>query len=333
MLWPIGQPAGPMREIALRSRSIWLDVLDESGIWHDRSGSLHLAYHDDEAQILREFQASNSELACELLTPQQVVGRTSAVNGAGLVAGLWSPTETCVDPREVVAKLPAWLAEKFGVDFRFGTAVTSCDSEGVTAAGRSVAAGRTWICSGADFASLYPQQLQAAGMVPCKLQMMRSRPYDASFRIGPMLAAGLTLTHYGAFATCPTLPALRERIARELPLYPKYGIHVMASQNGAGELVLGDSHEYGSDITPFDKSEIDELVLKYLATFLKAPSLQIASRWHGIYAKHPAKAYVTLQPAARISVITGVGGAGMTLSFGLAEKIVGETLGESGNGD
>src|SRR5262249_3403761 len=102
MLWPIGQPAGPMRELALRSRSIWLDVLQGSRIWHHRSGSLHLAYREDEAQVLREFQATGDvHPDCELLTPDQVLTRSPAVNPSGLLAGFWSPTETCVDPRQV----------------------------------------------------------------------------------------------------------------------------------------------------------------------------------------------------------------------------------------
>src|SRR4051812_11901657 len=55
MLWPIGQPAGPLRRLALRSLEIWHDVLRESGLWHERTGSLHLAYREDEAQVLAEF--------------------------------------------------------------------------------------------------------------------------------------------------------------------------------------------------------------------------------------------------------------------------------------
>src|SRR5690349_6962939 len=57
MLWPIGQPAGSPHKLATRSREIWLEVLTASGLWHDRCGSLHLAYQDDEAQVLREFAA------------------------------------------------------------------------------------------------------------------------------------------------------------------------------------------------------------------------------------------------------------------------------------
>src|SRR5262249_2064847 len=55
MLWPIGQPAGRMRRMATRSLEIWGQVLRAAGLWHERTGSLHLAYREEEAQVLREF--------------------------------------------------------------------------------------------------------------------------------------------------------------------------------------------------------------------------------------------------------------------------------------
>jgi len=103
----------------------------------------------------------------------------------------------------------------------------------------------------------------------------------------------------------------------------------MVSQNGLGELTLGDSHEYSDEIAPFDKREIDELVLRYLNMFFNAPELRIASRWNGVYVKHPTEPYFIARPATGVTVVTGVGGAGMTLSFGLAEKIVKENMGEN----
>ena len=36
---------------------------------------------------------------------------------------------------------------------------------------------------------------------------------------------------------------------------------MLVSQNGRGELTIGDSHEYGDQIEPFDKTEIDEWIL------------------------------------------------------------------------
>jgi glycine/D-amino acid oxidase-like deaminating enzyme len=158
---------------------------------------------------------------------------------------------------------------------------------------------------------------------------MRSRPIGSPWKLGPMLAAGLTLRHYKSFECCPTLPALIARIARESPWYDRYGIHVMVAQNAGGELILGDSHEYGALVDPFDKTEIDDLILGYLETFLNAPSLRIAARWHGVYAKYPEQHALVLAPAPGVTVVTGTGGAGMTLSFGLAEQVVRQALGES----
>ena len=128
-------------------------------------------------------------------------------------------------------------------------------------------------------------------------------------------------------AIVPALRRLKERVARESPWFDRYGIHVMVSQNGRGELTIGDSHEYGDAIEPFDKAEIEDRILDYLGTFLDVPGLQIASRWHGTYARHPEQPYLVLNPCAGVLAITGVGGAGMTLSFGLAAKVVEQALG------
>src|SRR5262249_39723409 len=155
--------------------------------------------------------------------------------------------------------------------------------------------------------------LQTLGLFPCKLQMMRSQPI--SDRIGPMLAAGLTLRHYRAFETCPTLPKLRARVAAELPEFEQFGIHVMVSQNGDGELVLGDSHEYDDRIEPFDKTIIDELILDYLRRFFDVSDLAVASRWHGVYVKHRTDPYVVAHPAEEVVATVGLGGHGMTMSF------------------
>lgn len=326
MLWPIGQPAGPARNLALRSLEIWHDVLGESGLWHERTGSLHLAYHDDEYQVLHEFLTSNPGHELTMIDPQAVRNRAPAVRWEGLQGALWSPLETCMDPRLVIAGLPPFLHDRYGVDFHFETAMLGYDCPHVRTSVSEWSADRLIVCAGDDFQSLFPAAFRASGLVRCKLQMMRAQPATLGWRLGPMLAAGSTLRHYRAFEACPTLPSLHERFARERPAFDTFGIHVMASQNGLGELVLGDSHEYGDAIEPFNKQEIDDLILEYLATFLEMPPFQISARWHGTYAKHPSEPYFVARPAPGVTIVTGVGGAGMTLSFGLAEKIVKELL-------
>jgi FAD dependent oxidoreductase TIGR03364 len=315
----------------MKSLEFWLEVLASSGLWHSRTGSLHLAYREDEAQVLREFASESRDHGepVHLLTHNQVSERTNAVKRDGLQLALWSQHEVCVDPREVIAALPEWLARHFGVEFMFEHAITAIESHEIIGGSSRWSAKRAWICSGDELNLLFPDQFRECGLARCKLQMMRSQAYGDSWRMGPMLAAGLTLRHYASFRNCPSLSSLCRRIADESPWFDRLGIHVLVSQNGCGELTIGDSHEYGDAIEPFDKVEIDEWILEYLKTFLDAPGLRITSRWQGTYVKHATSPYVVIEPATGVSAITGVGGAGMTLSFGLAEQVVGRRLGGS----
>jgi len=330
MIWPIGQPLGSMYNMARRSREIWLEVLTASGIWHRQCGSLHVAYHDDETQVLREFvaESAGSERPCELLSPTQIAARHPAIVQSGLQTGLWSPVELAVDPRQVIAALPGWLTKTYGVEFAFETPVLAATLPRVVTPAGERTVRRLVLCTGSDIRDLASDPFRDCGMIPVKLQMMRSQPFGDRFHLGTHLAAGLTLRHYTSFAKCPTLPALAKRLDAEFPEHARFGIHVLVSQNGLGELTIGDSHEYSDAITPFDNPRIDELILAYLRRFLVIPNLTIAARWHGVYVKLPAGAnYAVAQLGPDLVAVSGVGGAGMTLSFGVAETVVHEWLG------
>jgi FAD dependent oxidoreductase TIGR03364 len=187
-----------------------------------------------------------------------------------------------------------------------------------TADGADWRASRVFVCGGSDFETLFPEAFRAAGIRRCKLQMMKTRP--DRWRLGPHLAGGLTLAHYKAFEVCPSLPVLKARLAKELPDYLRHGIHVMAAQNDRGEVVIGDSHEYDAQIAPFDKAEIDELILSRLRAMVRLPNWEIAARWHGVYAQHPARPIVYLEPQPGCVIAAAAGGAGMTLSFAMARE-------------
>ncbi len=325
MVWPIGQPTGELYETALRSRAIWKESCTEAGIWHNENGSLHLAYHNDEWAVLEEFVAENQAVrpAVSLLPKKQVRDKSAVAVLKGLRAALWSSDEVIVDPREAIAKLPAYFNEKYGVEFHFGVAVAEVQSGRVrTGGGRWHEADQVFICSGQDFETLYPQVFAKSGITRCKLQMMRTPAQPA--RIGASLCAGLTLIHYKAFEKLPSLPGLRSRFEVEMPAYLKWGIHVLVSQNDAGEVTLGDTHEYGLHHGPFDRSELNELIIMYLETFCRLPKPQVAEIWHGIYAKMTdGKNWFHHEPEPGVTILNGLGGAGMTLSFGLAERLVG----------
>jgi len=322
MIWPIGQPAGQMYQLALRSREIWLELLQEAGLPYLPTGSLHLAYRDDEAAVGREFVERGKELGyeCEWLDATKTLDKTSAVRTKGLLGALWSPTELTVDPRQVISQLPAFLNKRYGVTFHFNSAVSEVESRSLrTNLGRWHAQFIV-LASGDDFQTLFPELFRDSGLTRCKLQMLRTVSQPEHWALGPSLAFGLTFRHYPAFAICDSLPALKQRVAREIPEFDKWGIHVMASENSTRQITLGDSHEYGLDVDIFDRTVINDLILDYAREYLRIPNLRIAEIWHGVYAKHPDEPFRRLTPAEGVRVVTVTSGIGMTLSFGLAEE-------------
>ena len=321
MIWPIGQPAGAMHAMALRSREIWLEALKAARLSYRPTGSLHVAHHADEADVLREFAelGPNAGYPCRWLNAAETLARSQAIEESSLQGALWSDTEMTVDPREVAWNFNAYLRE-IGVECRYGSTVKTIELPVVETALERWEVDAAIVCAGDDFETLYPGVFAQSGLTRCKLQMMRTEAQPGGWQLGPALAAGLTLRFYKAFAICTTLARLKARVAVEKPEYERWAIHVLASQTADGAITLGDSHEYGPDPDVFDRTSIDELIIREARTFMKLPCWQIAERWHGVYALHPELPYFRAEPAPGVHVVTAPGGSGMTLSFGLAER-------------
>jgi D-hydroxyproline dehydrogenase subunit beta len=327
MIWPIGQPAGPLHEMALRSRQIWLEILDAAQIPHFRTGSLHVTYREDEAAVGQEFAQKAPSLGydCAWLSPEETLARSSAVRREDLLGSLWSATEVTVDPRQVLRELPQFLAQRYGVQFHFNTSVHRVQPSFLETIFHRWNAGSIIIAAGDDFQTLFPECFHDPALTRCKLQMMRTVPQPQNWQLGPSLAFGLTFKHYPTFQICSSLQALKERIAKESPELEKFGIHVMVSQNARGELTIGDSHEYGLSVNIFDDPAINRLILDFAKTYLRVPALEIAETWHGVYAKHPQHPFLNISPAPGVRIVTVTSGIGMTMSFGLAEQTFRET--------
>jgi len=151
---------------------------------------------------------------------------------------------------------------------------------------------RVIVCDGDDFETLYPETFTASRLTCVMLQMLRTAPQPEGWQLGPALAAGLTLRLY------------------------------QASETAQGELTLGDSHEYGRCVNIFNRDEVDDLILGYIRGFLNAPVMQIAQRWHGVYAKHLERPYLATTPAPGVQIVTSPGSVGTTLAFGIAEETI-----------
>jgi FAD dependent oxidoreductase TIGR03364 len=328
MLWPIGQPAGEPHSIALRSRARWLELNSAGVVDVEECGSIHATHRTDELAVVEEFRDLGTH-DVEILNPEEVLRRAPIVNPEGLLGGMFSDSEMRVNPRVASAQIATWLGESKGVTCLFDTAVGEVDGHTVKATdGRQWRAERVVICSGSDLQTLFPDTFRNSGLKLCKLQMLKAFQEHQTSAM-PHVASGLTLRHYSSFGECPSLPPLRQRIASETPELDRYGIHVMASVFESGDILLGDSHEYDAEISPFDKAAIDDLILRELRKVIRLRDWTITERWHGIYAKHAQLPVFESQPEPPVHLFVGTGGSGMTMAFGLAEQAWNRWMGKA----
>ena len=322
IVWPIGQPSGPLLERALRGRAIWGELAEGAGISVNPTGSLGLAYHVDEKALLEEFasDAASRGYSVEPLTASEVVSKYDVARSEGLLGGLWSRTEAVVDPCEALSRVPEYLSERYGVQLEFGASIVSIDCGRLRSGSRVWSADRIWICSGSDFATLYPEIFAASGLERVKLQMMRTSPQPEGFCLGSIIYGGLTMARCGSFSDLLATKALCERIRLEMPFVHERGIHGMLCQNARGELIVGDSHDTSAPLSPFIREDINQSILDYLRSLARVPDLRIRERWQGVYARLPGQSEFRFSPEPGVEIVTGLGGAGMTLAFGLAEE-------------
>jgi FAD dependent oxidoreductase TIGR03364 len=324
-IWPIGCMPGEEREQALFGAATWREVAAAAGVWHDPCGSLSLAYREEAWAVIREFAVSGNRAGLELLGRDEVLARFPAVNPAGLRGALRSSDELLLHTPTAIPSLVEFLRGQ-GVVFRYDTPVVEVGADFIVdTRGERHRFDHLLIAAGEEMRLLFPEDLAAADIQPCRLQMMRTVPQPDDWKLGAILVSDLTLCHYPAFRDCPSIGALRERLQAELPEHHRWGVHVIAAQHGDGSLTLGDSHEYGHDLEPGSRDDVDQLILSALGGFLELPDPRIAARWQGTYLKSTrGVTQVVVKPRERVTMITAMGGLGMTLGWGRAKAAVEE---------
>jgi len=325
MLWPIGQPDGELYERALQTKSIWKNICDEAGIWYDEVGSLHVAQQQDELNVLGEvYEHFKKDRQVNMLTQDEIIKVCPAANTENIIGGLFCKEEMIINPVRAIKAIPAYFEEKYGVEFIWSKCVSFVnDNEVYVGTHECHEADLVFICSGIDFETLYPEVFKSFPFTKCKLQMLRTIAQPHNWKMGAALCGGLSLIHYKSFAVASTLKDLRLRYQHEMSEYLDWGIHVMACQNNEGQITIGDSHEYGKTHTPFNAEKINKLITDYLDKIANFPSLQIEETWSGQYPKLTnGDTDIFYSPEPGVYIINGLGGAGMTLSFGLAEELI-----------
>ncbi|MDU9389609.1 TIGR03364 family FAD-dependent oxidoreductase [Pseudomonas sp. zfem002] len=325
-----GQPPGPMLDLARASRPLWAHWAETAGFSIKRNGSLLLARTDQERDLLEAFCSSR---AVEHGYPARLLeGEDLRVLYDGRFAhhraALHGLDDQQVFSREALPSLIDWLRDKMGVEFHFSTLVRGIEPGHLDTTQGRFAGTQIVVCSGHDYQTLLAEPIAALQPQVCRLQMLRARP-RFPLDLQHALLTGLSCLHYGAYADLPQALALRERVAAHSPHLLEHGIHLLISPTPYGELIIGDSHAYGSDASPFNAEQVDEWMIE-LAEHTLGGRIQVLERWQGVYGSGGPGPFSLLPVAPGISAALMHTGVGMSVGPALAERHVARLLGEGG---
>jgi len=315
---------GDALEYALIARERWLSLGGRAGLEVLECGSVVVARERDELEVL-ESLARDSRRGARLISACKV-GELAPIPTDAVIGGMYAKRDIRVDPRQAVALLAGLLEEDPDVRLLWGAAVEDVESGVVKCSRATVRAPLVILCPGPDYATL-PAELAPTrdGLTLCKLQMLRVAAPDGR-RYFPALLTGLSLLRYPGFTVQPAAKRVRARLIAEVPELVAAGIHLIVVQLPDGDLILGDTHEYGDTVSPFSDERLDRLVLSEACRLLGVRRLRVRERWHGVYATAPGDPFLVERPAPGVSVVEVVAGIGMTTAFGLAVRVLDEAI-------
>ncbi|WP_423357248.1 TIGR03364 family FAD-dependent oxidoreductase [Pseudomonas citronellolis] len=317
-----GQPPGVMLDLARASRPLWAEWAERAGFAIRRNGSLLFARSEAEEDLLEAFCAGRARehgYRAELLRGKAL---DALYDGAFSKhrAALHSLDDQQLYSREALPALIDWLRRELKVEFHFSTLVRDIEPGLLRTTAGTFQAGQIVVCSGHDYQTLLAEQLAALKPQVCRLQMLRARP-ARDLGLGHALLTGLSCVHYGAFADLPQAQAIHAQIRRETPALESHGIHLLISPTPYGELIIGDSHDYGSDAAPFNAEAVDRLLLD-LAEDTLGMRVEVVERWQGVYGARGPAPFSVLQVEAGISAVLMHTGVGMSVGPALGERTI-----------
>lgn len=300
---------------ARRARAVWAELCETVGIPVIQRGLLMAARRPEAEAVITEFAAGPTGEGCRILRGADL---PEPLRGAGLRAALHSPHELRVESRDAIPRLAAYLEEQLGVAMLRQHAVHAVAEGRVETSRGALHAERIVVCTGPDLVTLFPEVFARRRTTLCKLHMLRLA--DPGWRIPGAVMSDLGLHRYRGYAECPSLPALRARLAAEQPAQLENGVHLIVVQSADGTLVVGDSHHYGPTPDPFQPEAVDALILEEFAHVLGTPP-PVIERWVGVYPSGPDDAFVeAVAPGVRLVSVTS--GTGASTAFGLAEEVL-----------
>jgi FAD dependent oxidoreductase TIGR03364 len=316
LVWVSGRAHGDELSLALRARARWERIAAEvPGIGFRPDGSLTVARHPAELEVLAAVceEVDAPARRVRMLEPREVRAYNPVVRG-DLLGAMFCELDAVVEPGRVLPELRRAMTARGGYRAAFGrTVVAAGPGRVVDHTGEEWRGDATILCPGAVHTGVAAAWLATAPLRRCRLQMMQTEPLPE--RLTTALADGDSLRYYPAFA----IPA-----AAGLPEQPEPGAswraQLLVAQRAGGELTIGDTHGYDE---PYDFA-VDEEPNTHLVARAEAilgrPLPPVRRRWAGVYSEATdGAACVRVVPEPGLTVVTGPGGRGMTLSPAIAE--------------
>ncbi|WP_431035622.1 TIGR03364 family FAD-dependent oxidoreductase [Pseudomonas yamanorum] len=324
-----GQPPGQMLDLARDSRAIWGQWAQLAGIQLKRNGSYLFARTEAEEHLLEAFCAGRA---------QEHGYRVELLQGAALAdlyggqfahhrAALHGLDDQQLYSREAIPALINYLSRELKVEFHFSTLVRDIEPGQVHTTTGSFRGEQIIVCSGHDYQTLLAEQIGELNPQICRLQMLRARP-AVELNLQHALLTGLSCVHYGAFADLPEAAPVQAEILRDVPHLHENGIHLLISPTPYGELIIGDSHHYGSDPSPFNAEQVDTWMIE-LAEHTLGCKIQVVERWQGVYGSRGPGPFSFLRAAPGVSAALMHTGVGMSVGPAMAERNITELWGNA----
>ena len=326
-----GQAAGDTWRQAMRSRDLWRVAAREADIAILQHG-LTLSVRSPEAlAVVQAFLGTEMGAGCAFLSPAEMAARLPLPWPEETLGALHSPHEVRVESRLAIPALARWLADRWGVTFIAGTAVTEVAPPVIRTSRGPMGAAAAVVCPGDDLVSLFPDAIAARGVTRCRLSMLRLAA--PGIRLATPLMSDLGLVRYLGYADLPEAAALRARLDKTHADDLANGVHLIVTQSADGSLVVGDSHHYAPTPDPFAPEAVDALILKEFADATGLTPPAVIERWTGTYSSAAGPMFADA-PAPNVRLVMVTSGTGASTSFAIAEQVIGELfqtpLGDTG---
>jgi FAD dependent oxidoreductase TIGR03364 len=320
------------QKYGIASMEIYRSIQKEAQLDLNEEGSLYIASNEEEIRLIEELNAINqlNQYDSIILDTSDINKLYPEIKQSYAKAALHFPLEIQVNPKTTVARILHWLTKKN--QLHYFNNVTIQDIEVSSSKihltdnfKNEYTAKKVMICSGHDFKTLFPEIFLNAGLKTVKLQMLSG--IASNTKIKGSILTGWSIRRYECFHECPSYQQI---ISQEDPnsFQRLHGIHILAKQEADGTIILGDSHHYashGPNAVSTDYEDIvsvNDFMITEAKKILNIDHFELRNAWAGLYSQCTDKPILVENISDDITVVTGIGGKGMTASLGYTQEFL-----------